>query len=42
MRGMFEKSKNISFCNTVVTIKSALNADSEAKLAQLADEILKD
>ena len=42
MRGMFEKSKNITFCDTVVTIKSALNADSEAKLAQLADEILKD
>ncbi len=42
MKGMFEKSKGIAFCDTVVTIKSALSAESEAKLAQLADEILKD
>ena len=42
MKGMFEKSKGIAFCDTVVTIKSALSADSEAKLEQLADEILRD
>jgi len=42
MKGMFEKSKGLTFCDTVVTIKSALGAESEAKLAQLADEILKD
>jgi len=42
MKGMFEKSRGIAFCDTVVTIKSALSPESEAKLAQLADEILKD
>jgi len=40
MRGMLEKAKNLAFCPTTVTIKSALNADGEAKLAALADEIL--
>ena len=39
MRSMFEKSKGISFCENTVTIKGALNADSEAKLAALADEL---
>ena len=41
MKGMFEKSKNIAFCENTVTVVSALNADSEAKLAALADELLK-
>ena len=39
MKGMLEKSKEISFCPTVVTLKGALNAESEASLAKLADEI---
>ena len=39
MKGMFEKSKNIAFCENTVTVVSALNADSEAKLAALADEL---
>lgn len=39
MRSMFEKSKNITFADTVVTIKSALNADSAAQLEKLADEL---
>ncbi len=42
MKGMFEKSKGIAFCDTVVTIRSALNAAGEAQLAKLADEILAD
>ena len=42
LRGMFEKSKGLRFCDTVVTIRSALNAESEAKLAALADEMLAD
>ena len=42
MRKMFENSKNISFCENTVTVKGALNDESEAKLAALADEILKD
>ena len=39
MKAMFEKSKNITFTETTVTIKSALNADSEAALEKLADEL---
>ena len=41
MKGMLERSKNVTFCENTVTIVSALNADSEAKLAALADELLK-
>ena len=41
MRKMLEGSKNITFCQNVVTIKSALNAESEAKLVALADELMK-
>ena len=41
MRKMFENSKNITFCENVVTIKSALNAESEARLEALADELVK-
>ena len=42
MKGMFANSKDITFCDTVVTIRGALDAASEAKLSQLADEILAD
>ena len=41
MKAMFEKSKNITFAETTVTIKSALNEASEAALVQLADELAK-
>ena len=41
MKRMFEKSKGITFCENTVTVVSALNGDSEAKLAALADELLK-
>jgi flavorubredoxin len=41
MHKMLENSKNIKFCENVVTIRSALNADSEAKLEALADELVK-
>ena len=41
MKGMFEKSKDITFCDTVVTIKGALNAESEAQLEKLAEELMK-
>lgn len=40
MRGMFEKSKNITFTETTVTVKSALNTDSEAQLDTLAAELI--
>ena len=39
MKGMFEKSKKITFAENTVTIKSALNADSEAALEKLAEEL---
>jgi flavorubredoxin len=42
MRKMFENSKDIAFCDTVVTVKGALNPESEAALGKLADEILAD
>lgn len=39
MKDMLGKCKGLTFCPTVVTIKSALNAESEAKLEALASEI---
>ncbi len=38
MKGMFEKSKNITFTETVVTIKSVLKDDAAVK--QMADELM--
>lgn len=40
MRGMFEKSKNITFTETTVTVKSALSKDSEGQLDALAAELI--
>ena len=42
MRGMFEKSKNITFADTTVKILSALNDESSAQLEALADELCRD
>ena len=39
MKGMFEKSKNIAFCETTVTIRSALDDSSRAAIHALADEL---
>lgn len=39
MKGMLEGSKDLTFAETTVTIKSALNTDSEAALAALAEEM---
>ena len=39
MAALLEKSKNITYCENSVTIKSSLNADSKAALEALADEI---
>lgn len=41
MRGMFEKSKNISYTDTTVKIMSALNEESTAQLEKLAEELCK-
>ncbi len=40
IKKLFENSKNITFANTVVTIKSALNAESEAQTDELLKELL--
>ena len=42
MKSLFEKSKNVSFADNTVTIRSALNAESEGQLAALADELCRD
>lgn len=39
MRGMFEKSKNITFCENTVKIASALNDESKEALEALANEL---
>lgn len=39
MRGMLEKSKDITYADTLVTVKSALNEESRAAIKQLAKEI---
>lgn len=39
IRSMFEKSRDITFFENCVTIKSALNADSEAAIEKMAAEI---
>lgn len=40
IKGMFEKSRNLMFTDTTVTLKSALSAESEAQIAALAKELL--
>lgn len=42
MRGMLEKSKNLTFTDTTVKIMSALNEESTSQLNSLADELCKD
>ena len=39
MAGMLEKSKNLTYAETTVTVKSALNAASIAAVDKLADEL---
>ena len=40
IRGMFEKSKNITWLSNTVTIKSALNEQSREQVKNLAEEIM--
>ena len=42
MKGMLEKSKNITFTDTTVKIMSALNEESQAQLDALVDELCKE
>lgn len=39
IKGMFEKSKDITFTDTSVTIKSAMNTQNKAELDKLAEEL---
>ena len=41
IKSMFEKSKNITFTDTTVTIKSALSVENTAQIEALADELMK-
>ena len=42
MRGMLEKSKNLTFTETTVRILSALNGESSSQLEALADELCRE
>jgi len=42
MKGMLEKSKNLTYADNTVTIWSALNEESSAQLNALADELCRD
>lgn len=42
MKGMLEKSKNLTYADTTVKIMSALNEESSAQLNALADELCKE
>lgn len=39
MKSMLEKSKELTFAEPVVTVRSAVNADSESQIAALADSL---
>ncbi len=41
IKSAFEKSKNITWLDTTVTIKSAMNAENEAQIEAMADELIK-
>ena len=41
IKSAFEKSKNITWLDTTVTIKSAMNAANEAQIETMADELMK-
>ncbi len=42
IRNMFEKSKNLTFCENTVSIMSAVNEENEKQILALADEIISD
>lgn len=41
IKSAFEKSKNITWLDTTVTIKSAMNAANDAQIEAMADELIK-
>lgn len=42
MKNMLESCKNLSFTDTTVTVRSALNSESTAQIEALADELCRD
>ena len=40
IKAMLEKSKNLTFTDTTVTIKSAMNDENKAQIDALANEIM--
>ncbi len=40
MQELLEKAKDLTYCNTVVTVRSALNEDSTAQIEALAQELV--
>ena len=42
MKTMFEKSKNLTFAETIVTLRSALNEQSRAQVEQLGEELCRE
>ena len=42
IKSAFEKSKNITWLDTTVTIKSAMNAANDAQIEAMADELMKE
>ena len=40
MKGLFEKSKNITWLETTVTIKSAVTQENREQIAKMADELM--
>ncbi len=42
MKGMLEKSKNLTFANTEVSIRSAVNSQTIEKIEELANELCQD
>ena len=42
MKGMFEKSKNLTFADTTVTVISSLNDESKEAINNLSDELCKE
>lgn len=41
IKGLFEKSKEITWLDTTVSIRSSMNAANEAQIAAMADELMK-
>lgn len=41
MKNLFENCKNIAFCETTVTVNSAIDADCEKQLSALSEELTK-